>query len=244
MALGSGTSKISLGKFPVFDNNQSVDRPFRFGRIERQAGTRLATMRTTFITSAADVGQFPEVNGAEFAFLGRSNVGKSTLLNSLVNARVARTSRTPGRTQLVNFFSVHTGQGDFTLADLPGYGYARAPREVQRQWGPLIERYLTVRQPLRAALLLIDVRREVGDEDRSLFDWLENAVVPRGVVVEIVGTKADKLPKARQRPALASIGRSFGLGPGRVHLTSATHRQGLEALLAHLIGLSTGRASE
>ena len=197
-------------------------------------------MRTTFITSAAAVDQFPETEGAEFAFLGRSNVGKSTLLNALVNARVARTSRTPGRTQLVNFFSVHSGVGDFTLADLPGYGYARAPRAVKAQWGPLIEGYLRARQPLRAALMLIDLRREVGAEDRDLFDWLDREVAPRGVRIELIGTKADKLPKARQKPALVQIAQSFGLERDAVHLTSASHRVGLEALLAHLQALAEG----
>lgn len=191
-------------------------------------------MRTTFITSAADVGQFPQVDGAEFAFLGRSNVGKSTLLNALVNAKVARTSRTPGRTQLVNFFDVHTGRGDFTLADLPGYGYARAPKNVQRQWAPLIEAYLRNRGPLVAALLLLDVRRDLGDDDRSLFEWLTRDVAPRGVRIELVGTKADKLPKSRQKPAMVSIARALGVTADAVHLTSATHRAGLDRLLTHL----------
>ena len=201
-------------------------------------GTRLAIMRTTFITSAAQVGQFPEIDGVEFAFLGKSNVGKSTLLNALVNARVARTSRTPGRTQLVNFFDVHTGRGDFTLADLPGYGYARAPKDVQRQWAPLIERYLTNRSPLRAALLLVDIRRTLADDDRALFEWLQADVAPRGVRIELVGTKADKLPKARQKPAMAAIAQSLGLDRDAVHLTSAAQRRGLEPLLDHLHDLA------
>ncbi len=195
-------------------------------------------MRTTFITSAADVEQFPEISGAEFAFLGRSNVGKSTLLNALVNARVARTSRTPGRTQLVNFFAVHTGQGDFTLADLPGYGYARAPREVQRKWAPLIEGYLRHRKPLKVALLLLDVRREVADDDRTLYEWLRKDVAPRGVRIEVVGTKADKLPKARQKPALVALAKALGDRPDGLHLTSATNRIGLDLLLAHLLTLA------
>ena len=195
-------------------------------------------MRTTFITSAADVGQFPDTDGAEFAFVGRSNVGKSTLLNALVNARVARTSRTPGRTQLVNFFDVHTGQGDFTLADLPGYGYARAPKEVQRQWAPLIEKYLIQRRPLRAVLLLVDIRRDLQSDDQALFRWLQDNVATRGAGVELVCTKADKLAKARQKPALAAIAKALGVPREATHLTSATHRAGLEALLEHLLQLS------
>ena len=199
-------------------------------------------MRTTFITSAAEVEQFPEVEGAEFAFLGRSNVGKSTLLNTLVNARVARTSRTPGRTQLVNFFDVHTGLADFTLADLPGYGYARAPKDVKRKWAPLIEGYLRNRKPLVAALLLVDVRRELADDDRALFDWLHRDVATRGVRVELVGTKADKLPKSRQKPAIVAIAKSLGLNADAVHLTSAQSRQGLPGLLEHLQSLAANES--
>ena len=199
-------------------------------------------MRTTFITSAANADQFPDLQRPEFAFLGRSNVGKSTLLNALVNARVARTSRTPGRTQLVNFFEVHTGAADFTLADLPGYGYARAPKDVQRQWAPLIESYLQTRRPLTAALLLLDVRRTLGDDDRALFDWLNREVAPRGIRIELVGTKCDKLPKARQKPAMAMIAQALGVPRDSVHLTSASHRQGLEALLDHLLALTQPEA--
>ncbi|MEL7369908.1 MAG: ribosome biogenesis GTP-binding protein YihA/YsxC [Myxococcota bacterium] len=191
-------------------------------------------MRTTFITSAAEPAQFPDVDGAEFAFVGRSNVGKSTLLNALVTARVARTSRTPGRTQLVNFFNVHTGQGDFTLADLPGYGFARAPKDVQRKWAPLIESYLRTRVNLKAALVLIDIRRELAEDDRALLQWLTKDVAPRGVRVELIGTKADKLPKSKQKPALTKIARAIAPAPDAIHLTSASHRQGLEPLLVHL----------
>jgi len=166
--------------------------------------------------------------------VGRSNVGKSTLLNALVTARVARTSRTPGRTQLVNFFNVHTGQGDFTLADLPGYGFARAPKDVQRKWAPLIESYLRTRVNLKAALVLIDIRRELAEDDRALLQWLTKDVAPRGVRVELIGTKADKLPKSKQKPALTKIARAIAPAPDAIHLTSASHRQGLEPLLVHL----------
>ena len=98
---------------------------------------------------------------------------------------------------------------------------------MKRKWAPLIEGYLRNRKPLVAALLLVDVRRELADDDRALFDWLHRDVATRGVRVELVGTKADKLPKSRQKPAIVAIAKSLGLAADAVHLTSAQSRQGL-----------------
>ena len=109
-------------------------------------------MHAEFITSAANVEGFPDTDLPEFAFVGRSNVGKSSLLNKLAGANIARTSKTPGRTQLVNFFKVSGADFSFMLADLPGYGFARAPRPVRRAWYKLLEVYLSEREPLRAEI--------------------------------------------------------------------------------------------
>lgn len=197
-------------------------------------------MRTRFITSAVDPDGFPHSNLPEIAFAGRSNVGKSSLLNALTGAKIAKVSRTPGRTQLVNFFSCEGKDWGFTLADLPGYGYAKAPKAVQRTWGPMIERYLETRDPLRALLLLVDVRRGVQEDDVELVRWMLEAAGARSIVIEVVGTKLDKLPKSKQKPALASIGRALGLEREHVHGTSASTRQGLDDLLDHLRALTVG----
>ena len=187
-------------------------------------------MRTRFITSCAAPGVFPDLELPEVAFAGRSNVGKSALLNALVNARIARTSRTPGRTQLVNFFSIEGKELAYGLADLPGYGYARAPKAIQRAWGPLIESYLETRARLRCFLLLVDVRRGAQDDDRQLMGWMQSVAGPRDITIEVVGTKIDKLPKSKQKPALHQLAAGFGLAKSAVHGTSASTRQGLDAL--------------
>ncbi len=115
---------------------------------------------TRFVTSAADPGQFPPPSAPEIAFVGRSNVGKSSLINSLVGGKVAKTSNTPGRTQTINFFQVRRPgkpQPDFIFADLPGYGYARVPKEVTAQWAKFINPYLETRESLVLCVALVDV---------------------------------------------------------------------------------------
>ncbi len=191
-------------------------------------------MRARYITSVAEAGDFPSLGLPEVAFLGRSNVGKSSLLNALAQAKIARISRTPGRTQMINFFELYDGQRTFALADLPGYGFARAPRAVQARWEPLIEAYLRTRATLRAALLLVDLRREPEADDLAVFRWLEAALEGRPVRLEVVGTKVDRLGKAQQKPAGARVAEALGIGRERVFRTSAEGRVGIDELRAHL----------
>ena len=159
-----------------------------------------------FIKSAVKPKDYPATPLPEVAFVGRSNVGKSSLINVLVNRKsLVRTSSTPGRTQLINFFDVN---GRLVLVDLPGYGYAKAPPELRKQWQPMIETYLAQRENLRAVVLILDIRRIPADGDLQMLRWLETYGIPPIIVV----TKCDKLSKneqARQAGVIAAaIGRS------------------------------------
>ncbi len=150
-----------------------------------------------FIKSATDQAHFPADNLPEIAFAGKSNVGKSSLINSLVNRRgLAQTSSTPGRTRLINFFVVN---GSLSFVDLPGYGYARVPEAMKKQWGPMIERYLLNRRSLRLVIVILDVRRDLSRGDLTLFEWLRFHNIPFIPVL----TKIDKVSKnelaAKQR---------------------------------------------
>jgi GTP-binding protein len=174
----------------------------------------------------------------EFALIGRSNVGKSSLLNALAQSKIARTSRTPGRTQLINLFEVQTSSASFVLADLPGFGYARAPKEVSKKFSPLIASYLAEREPLVAVLLLVDVRRGAEEEEIRLMESIKQRT---DVVPLVVGTKLDKLPKAKQRPRLHEIARSLDLPKEGCFGTSALTRGGIETLREALESLSSDR---
>lgn len=191
-------------------------------------------MRTTFIISAPRVSDLPHLDLPEVAFLGRSNVGKSSLLNALARTRAARTSATPGRTQQINLFRVHAGWGDFALADLPGYGFAKVPKAVRARFAPLIETYLQQRMSLRAALLLLDARRGVEPDDRALFDQLQRTLHARGALAQVVVTKMDKLPKAKRKPCLADVAVLLDLPRPAVLGTSASENLGLETLSVRL----------
>jgi GTP-binding protein len=150
-------------------------------------------MAARFIISAVRPEQFPQEADPEIAFLGRSNVGKSSLLNALVGAgEAAFTSSRPGCTQSINFYQV---DGGYRFVDLPGYGFAKVPREITRSWKGLIERYLLERQALRLSVLLLDARRGWMEKDLELRDWLEANQRPYLVAV----TKFDKLKSQKER---------------------------------------------
>lgn len=175
-----------------------------------------------FIKSATKPAHYPEGDLPEIAFAGRSNVGKSSLINVLVNRKsLVRTSSTPGRTQLINFFDVNSA---FTLVDLPGYGFAKVPLAVKKQWGPMMETYLSSRPNLRGVVLIIDIRRTPREEDLQMLDWLRNFGVPPLLVV----TKCDKVSKNEREKQLGIIAKQLGVQKSDLLPFSALSRDGQE----------------
>lgn len=157
-----------------------------------------------FIKSAPSPEHYPRDGRPEIAFMGRSNVGKSSLINSLLGAKgLAKTSSTPGRTQLINFFLINEM---FSFVDLPGYGYARVPSEVKREWGPMIEKYLATRPNLVLSILITDLRHEPSKLDLLMRDWL----IGKGRPFVIVATKADKLSSNQRRTNLSRASAVLG----------------------------------
>jgi len=153
----------------------------------------MKTLSAEFIKSATAPSHYPEGVFSEVAFVGRSNVGKSSLINTLVGRKnLAKTSNTPGRTQLVNFFLIN---GRYSFVDLPGYGFARVPEAVRRNWGPMVETYLSQRPNLRLVILIMDIRRDPAAHDMDLLQWLNHYRIPALLVL----TKTDKLSKSQVR---------------------------------------------
>jgi GTP-binding protein len=170
---------------------------------------------TRFVTSAADPRHFPPLGAPEIAFLGRSNVGKSSLINSLVGSKIAKTSNTPGRTQTINFFEVRRHgkpKAEFVFADLPGYGYARAPKEVTAKWSEFINPYLERRSTLALCLSLVDVTIPPQQLDIQLLEWLRHA--NRHFLV--VATKADRISNNQLRSSLHNLCEQLQLDPSRI----------------------------
>ena len=148
-------------------------------------------MEIAFIKSAFRQSHYPPPDKPEVAFAGRSNVGKSSLINVLVNRKsIARTSSTPGRTQAINFFSV---ADRFYMVDLPGYGFARVPLRIKRAWGAMVESYLRNRPNLKAVVVILDIRRDLSADDEHLLEWLNHFGIPALLVL----TKADKISRSQ-----------------------------------------------
>jgi GTP-binding protein len=184
---------------------------------------------TRFVISAADPRQFPPSGAPEIAFLGRSNVGKSSLINSLVGSKIAKTSNTPGRTQTINFFEIRRHgkpKAEFMFADLPGYGYARVPKEITAKWSEFINPYLEKRASLALCLSLVDVTIPPQQIDVQLMDWLRHA--DRRFL--IVATKADRISNNQLRNSLKKLSDELQVGIDQIVPFSAKARIGQDEL--------------
>lgn len=176
------------------------------------------------MTSAVKLSQYPPDELSEFAFAGRSNAGKSSMINALLNRkRLVKISSTPGKTQLINFFLINDA---FMFVDLPGFGYAKVPKAVKKKWGSMVETYLKQRQYLKGLVLLMDIRRLPRQEESDLLGWLDLYCLPAVIVL----TKADKLSKSKQKHQQNAIAKTLGVNSDRLLIFSAKTRQGKDAL--------------
>lgn len=186
--------------------------------------------KTHFMTSAANIHQLPKDEGMEIAFAGRSNAGKSTALNALTNQKnLARTSKTPGRTQLINLFEV---EPQYKLVDLPGYGYAAVPEQMKLQWQKSLGEYLQHRECLKGVVILMDIRHPLKDLDQQMIEWAVSSDLP----VLLLLTKADKLSQSA-RSKQAKMVREAILpfqGDVQVEAFSAQNKIGIDKLAAKL----------
>ena len=178
---------------------------------------------TQFLTSAATFSDCPANSLAEVAFAGRSNAGKSSAINSICNqSRLARTSKTPGRTQLLNFFTIESNK---YLVDLPGYGFAKVPLKVKDQWQRELEQYLRQRKPLSGLILLSDIRHPLKEFDRMMVDWAVHSNLP----LHLLLTKADKLKRGAAQNTLLKVQKEFEtLTDVSAQLFSSLKNKGIE----------------
>ncbi|HXC89909.1 MAG TPA: ribosome biogenesis GTP-binding protein YihA/YsxC [Stellaceae bacterium] len=200
-----------------------------------EAGRLLFAREARFVAGAADPGALPPDGMPEVAFAGRSNVGKSSLVNALTGRRMlARTSNTPGRTRQLNFFDL---AGELMLVDLPGYGYAEASKAAVARWTGLVRRYLRSRAALRRVCVLVDARHGVKEPDRPVLQMLDEA----GISYQVVLTKVDKLRAAELSGAAERVAAELAAHTAahpEIHLTSAEKRRGIAALRATLAGVT------
>lgn len=181
-----------------------------------------------FIISAEKLSQCPDFNLPEFPLLGRSNVGKSSFINALANNRkLAKTSNTPGKTRLINFFNF---SDNFIIADLPGYGYAKVSKEAQAKWQKYLEEYLLNRKEIKSVIQFIDARHEIQKNDYQMREWLETFNIPACTVV----TKFDYISGSKQAKVISEIKKNF---KGDVIPFSAIDRKYCESMIEHLMNL-------
>lgn len=180
-------------------------------------------------TVAVKSSQYPEDNMVEIAFAGRSNVGKSSLLNLLTNRKsLARVSGSPGKTRTINFYRINN---QFRIVDLPGYGYAKVSKSMSKEWGPMMEEYLEKRQGLRKVIQLVDIRHAPSAQDIQMYEYLRHY----GLDGIVVATKADKVSNNEMQKCISVIRKNLQLGPeDKVIPVSALKRKGHDKLLSEM----------
>ncbi|SHJ65894.1 GTP-binding protein [Desulfatibacillum alkenivorans DSM 16219] len=184
-----------------------------------------------FISSATKPGNYPPPELPEIAFAGRSNVGKSSLINSLLKRKkLVKTSSTPGRTQLLNFFEVNES---LVFVDLPGYGYAKVSKEMRKKWGQMIETFITTRKTLHGVVLILDLRRIPGGQERENLAWFDMNNIP----VILAATKADKFSRQRQLVQQKEMAKALGIPLDLIHVFSAKTGQGRDELWESILDL-------
>jgi GTP-binding protein len=187
----------------------------------------------SFLVSAWQPRQFPADQGAEVAFAGRSNAGKSSALNAIVGRKdLARTSKTPGRTQLINFFALDASR---RLADLPGYGYAKVPEQMKQHWRELLTRYVQTRDSLAGLVIVMDSRHPLTDFDRQMLEWTQ----ANGLATHILLTKADKLSRSENALTLRKVRAAVG-ETVTVQLFSAVNKTGVDEARRVVLGWMSG----
>ena len=191
----------------------------------------MKVLKAEYLQGAVKKDQYPGQERPEVAFVGRSNVGKSSLMNRILNRKkLVQVSSTPGKTRLINFFEINEA---FYLVDRPGYGYARVPLHVKDGWRVMIEEYLTGRIPLRGVVMLVDIRHRPTEADRAMLDWLRFYGYP----TVLAATKADKVPRGRRRQALEVIRGALELKEDEPLIPfSAVTGEGKEALWREIKG--------
>lgn len=179
--------------------------------------------KAEFLISAVNKDQYPDMGLPEIAFAGKSNVGKSSMINALLNRRnLARVSSEPGKTQTLNFYNIND---EFNFVDLPGYGYAKVSKAEQAKWADMIETYLHGRKELKEVILLVDMRHEPGKNDLMMYDWIRSF----GFTGYIIATKADKLSRSQQIKSIDVIKKTMQVkDTGLIYPFSSTSKQGLE----------------
>ena len=183
-------------------------------------------------TVCGPTSKLPENGMPEIAFAGKSNVGKSSLINALINRKaLARTSSQPGKTQTINFYNVNK---ELYFVDLPGYGYAKASKESQEKWGVMIEKYLKTSKQLKAVFLLVDIRHEAKSHDKMMYEWIEY----NGYEPVIIATKADKIKKNERVKQMKVLREGLGLKPDTVMIPfSAETKEGRDDIWNIIEGL-------
>ena len=185
-------------------------------------------LKASFVTSAEKLVQCPDFQLPEFPLLGRSNVGKSSFINAIANnKKIAKTSNTPGKTRLINFFNF---SDNFIIADLPGYGYAKVSKEAQDKWQKNLEEYLLKREQIKSLIQFIDARHEIQKNDIQMREWVSVYSLPIFTVV----TKIDYVPRGKHQKILQNVKKQFG---GDVLLFSATDRYYCEGIIEYLINM-------